>query len=258
MLRAIWIACLSLFIARVAAAQGIPSHVVILGVLFISWSEAAHLAYPNKNILNPAVPAVLGMVFEYWGRDRRSLADSLAPPDDWNTAEGVGTLDSVRSYIAHGIPLFVRLELTPFAHQVEPNVAALGTLSDAGDKVSPQQVTPSQWERVQALLSDFAGFGSNVMGKMVSADTLRHWGAFCIGLGARLGRPGGGRQGSPKHGTGRHRRACRIPAPLAARVGKGGGGERGYRDGDCRLRAGGSVAAAASPPLALLIAALCA
>src|SRR5260370_11690536 len=178
MLRAIWIACLSLFIARVAAAQGIPSHVVILGVLFISWSEAAHLAYPNKNILNPAVPAVLGMVFEYWGRDRRSLADSLAAPEDWNTAEGVGTLDSVRSYIAHGTPLFVRLELTPFAHQVEPNVAALGTLSDAGDKVSPQQVTQSQWERVQALLSDFAGFGSNVMGKMVSADTLRRWGGL--------------------------------------------------------------------------------
>src|SRR5207237_9713121 len=63
MLRAIWTVCLSL-------SQGIPSHAVILGVPFISWREAAHLDYPNKNILNPAVPAVLGMVFEYWGRGR--------------------------------------------------------------------------------------------------------------------------------------------------------------------------------------------
>src|SRR5256714_10566284 len=171
MLRAIWIVCLSL-------SQGIPSHAVILGVPFISWREAAHLDYPNKNILNPAVPAVLGMVFEYWGRDRHSLADSLAAPDDWNTNEGVGTLDSVRFYVAHGIPLFVRLEMTPFAHQAEPNVAALGTLSDSGNKVSPQQVTQAQFEHIQALLSDFAGFGSDVMGKMVSAETLRRWGGL--------------------------------------------------------------------------------
>jgi len=49
------------------AAQA--ARVVIPGVPFISWEEAARLDYHDKSITNPSFPAALGMILRYWGQD---------------------------------------------------------------------------------------------------------------------------------------------------------------------------------------------
>ncbi len=175
MARPLALALLLLWIGAVASAQGRPSHVLILGVPFISWSEAAHSDYADKSTLSPSAPAALGMILEYWGDNRRLLSKTRNVPGGWTSTEGRGTLDSIRSYAARGIPLFVQLQITPVAHQAEPTLAALGTLRSSGELSSITSFTQAQYERVQAVRSGLVGFGSGVMGKMASADTLRHW-----------------------------------------------------------------------------------
>ncbi len=160
-------------------AHPLPTHALILGVPFISWDEAAKLDYHDKQILNPSVPASLGMVLEYWGQNRSLLAKDLGAPPGWTSTWGEdGTLDSLRSLVSRGIPIVVNLAMTPAAHQAEPNAAAMATLIGSGELASPStKLTQHQWEHAQPLLSEY-GFGiwSGVLGKMVPADTLRRWG----------------------------------------------------------------------------------
>jgi hypothetical protein len=153
------------------------THALILGVPFIGWGDAARLDYHDKNILNPSVPASLGMILEYWGLDRHLVEHSLDAPQGWTSASSEGgTLDSVRSYVARGIPIMVMLAMTPAAHQAEPTAAAMASLIGSGEISPGSNLTQSQLQHVQDLTSTNAGFGSGILGKMVSADTLRHWG----------------------------------------------------------------------------------
>lgn len=155
------------------------THALISGVPFISWGAGAKLNYDDKNILNPSVPASLGMMLEYWGQDRHLVEHSLEAPKGWTTANGqTGTLDSLRSYVFRGIPVFVMLALTPAAHQAEPTMAAMASLIGSGQLSPGANLTQSQFQHVQEMVSTNAGFGSDVLGKMASADTLRHWGAL--------------------------------------------------------------------------------
>jgi len=164
---------------RPQVAHPFPAQALILGVPFISWDEAAKLDYHDKQILNPSVPASLGMVREYWGQDRGLRAKALDTPTGWTTMGGEGgTLDSLRSLVARGIPIVVNLAMTPAAHQAEPNAAAMATMVGSGELASAStKLTEQQWARAQQLLSEY-GFGiwSGVLGKMVPADTLRRWG----------------------------------------------------------------------------------
>ena len=180
--RFVRILSLALLIPRVATmqtgrTQALPAHALVAGVPFISWGDAARLDYQNKNILNPSIPASMAMMLEYWGGNRHQLAESFAAPSGWTTSGGVGgTMDSVRSYVARGIPIMVIAALTPIAHQVEPMAAAMATVVGSGQLTGGGNLTASQGRHVQDLVSEYAGFGSGVMGKMVAPDTLRHWG----------------------------------------------------------------------------------
>ena len=170
------------------------AHALILGVPFISWADAAMLNYHNKNMLNPSLLASLAMTLEYWGQDRRLVEQAigeggldsgraymarrirLGGPKGWtNVTSDRGTLDSVRLYVTRGIPLMVNLAMTPAAHQTDPSAAAVATILSSGEFDPRAKLTELQWQRVQRLLSAFAGFESGVLGKMVSLDTLRHW-----------------------------------------------------------------------------------
>src|SRR5437773_327318 len=98
-------------------------------------------------------------------------------PNGWtNVTSDRGTLDSVRLYVTRGIRVMVNLAMMPGAQQSEPHAAAVATILSSGEFDPRAKLTELQWQRVQGLLSAFAGFESGVLGKMVSPDTLRHWG----------------------------------------------------------------------------------
>ncbi len=155
----------------------LPSHALISGVPFISWSDAAKLDYHDKKILNPSAPAAEAMVLEYWGQDRRVLAKGTGALEGWTNAGGEGaTLDSLRSSVARGIPVVVNLAMTPVAHFAEPTAAAMATLLGSGRLAGGANLTKQQYDQAQQLLAQYAGIWSGVLGKMVALDTLRTWG----------------------------------------------------------------------------------
>lgn len=75
--------------AAPAHPQGLPPQALILGVPFISWSEARRMDYEEKDILNPSSPAAVGMVLEYWGRDLKLLKnlEEALKPGGWAVVE---------------------------------------------------------------------------------------------------------------------------------------------------------------------------
>jgi hypothetical protein len=101
--------------ARVSS-RALPSHVLILGVPFISWSEAANLPYWEKQAVNPSLPASEGMILKYWGQDLAALRDSAPTVPGWVHQGGDGgSLDSLKSFVARGIPVVVCLALRQVA-----------------------------------------------------------------------------------------------------------------------------------------------
>jgi len=143
------------------AAHQLPSRALILGVPFISWTEAASLDYADKNIVNPSLPASEGMVLKYWGRDLTSLRRSDQTLPEWAQHGGEGgSLDSLRVDVARGIPVIVCLAMTPIAHNPGPGAAAMMAMRDS--------VTREALER--------GGGSSGVLGAMVALDTLHRWG----------------------------------------------------------------------------------
>lgn len=163
---------------QLLAAQG--SRVVIPGVPFISWEEAARLDYHDKSITNPSFPAALGMILRYWGQDASFLKQNPAEAPPWAASSGGenASLDTLKRLVAQGIPVVVFTAMTPFAHQVDPQSAALVTMViTEGMKLrsGPQgfQVTESQFNRIKELTSAAGGFSSGVVGTMWPLDSFR-------------------------------------------------------------------------------------
>lgn len=158
------VAALAITLGGQAPAQvsrGAPARALILGVPFISWSEAASLDYANKNIVNPSSPASEGMVLKYWGRDLTSLKQSDATPPGWRERGGDGGgLDSLKADVARGIPVVVCLALTPIAHNPGPGAAVMMAMRDSGTAEAVERGGPA----------------SGVLGTMTALDTLRRWG----------------------------------------------------------------------------------
>jgi hypothetical protein len=146
------------------SARAVPSHVLILGVPFISWSEAANLHYWEKDAVNPSLPASEGMILKYWGRDLAVLRDSAATVPGWVHQGGDGgSLDSLKSFVARGIPVVVCLALTPIADNVPP-MAAMLAVTDSGMGETLERANRS----------------SGILGPMIALDTLRRWGEKLI------------------------------------------------------------------------------
>ena len=146
----------------------LPSKALILGVPFISWSEAARLDHRNKDILNPSFPASWGMILKYWEQDLTLLKQSvMAVPQGWVMERKNGKhLAELKPFIARGIPVFVEPALTPVAHTPSPVVAAMAS-------VMPGAVTGEQADRLGKLMSEYGGSFSGVLGRMRSLDIFR-------------------------------------------------------------------------------------
>ena len=155
--------------AEPAQTDALPPKILIAGVPFVGWSEAAQVDYPHKDILNPSDTAVLMMQQKFWGRDptRFNLfGPRLFVRADWQAGDGSTgrALEDLKRPLAHGIPVYVHLTLTPYA-QPEPVSTRIASILGFGGKSSDAQG---------------AGAGpssSGALGRMVAPETLRSLGA---------------------------------------------------------------------------------
>jgi tetratricopeptide (TPR) repeat protein len=146
---------------RAQATHQLPPRALIVGVPFISWSEAASLDYANKDVLNPSLPASEGMVLKYWGRDLTALKQQDQTAPGWTQRGGdSGSVESLKTEVSRGIPVIVCLAMTPIAHNPGPGAAAMMAMSDSTVRDALQR----------------GGWSSGVLGQMVALDTLRRWG----------------------------------------------------------------------------------
>jgi hypothetical protein len=98
-----------------------PGSYTILGVPFIAWREAARWVYPDRDIINPSLPATASMSLTYWHPD-------LDPKQTWGRPKAereerfhlhsanADSLADIKGYLANGIPVSVNPALTPWAH----------------------------------------------------------------------------------------------------------------------------------------------
>ncbi len=140
-----------------------PPKALVSGVPFISWNDAARLKYGEKEIVNPSVAATFGMVWEYWGKDRRILESQdqeVFAGFQIVSSRGSGKawgVDDLKTSVARGIPVIVSLPLTPDAHP-------LYMTFEMG-------IVLGQVKNVE--LKDQGRPRSNALGRMVSLDDLQ-------------------------------------------------------------------------------------
>lgn len=117
--------------AQPAVDSNLPPRVLLSGVPYISFAQAAALEYQDKEILNPSFAAALGMVLQYWGQDLKLLQDANAalPQGEggWARVEQgkAESIHTLQSYVARGIPVLIVPAITPVAHPPSPVVAAM-------------------------------------------------------------------------------------------------------------------------------------
>lgn len=151
------------------ANHPLPPRALILGVPFISWSDAANLDYANKDVVNPSVPASEGMVLQYWGHDLTALKQQEQTPPGWtNRAGDSGSVDVLKANISRGIPVVVCPALTSVAHNPGVGAAAMMAMSDSATREALERES-----------------SSGVLGPMVALDTLRRWGQVIGGEALR-------------------------------------------------------------------------
>ncbi len=111
-----------------SGAPPTATRVVIPGVPFIAWREAAQFEYADKGIMNPSAPAALGMILRYWGEDL-SLLKEKDLPAGWAVEGRTATsLVDLKPYIHSGRPVLVLPALTPVAHPVDPVSASTASM----------------------------------------------------------------------------------------------------------------------------------
>jgi len=136
--------------------SSLPASVLIPGVPFIGWREAALLPSVDKDTTNPSFAASFGMVLRHWGQPMSVLtdADLGLPKGGGGWAEykagRSGSIDELKAFLARGTPTIVFAATTPIAHAPSPVVTGLAF--GAGLSVGGY------------------GFVSGILGRMVSLD----------------------------------------------------------------------------------------
>jgi tetratricopeptide (TPR) repeat protein len=126
---------------------------VLEGVPFVSWSEAADMEYPDKEVLNPSVAAALAMVGRYWGHE--SLVELMRDEADaWATVENIrdASLGDLKRALRTVGPIVVTPALTPWAHPLPDSIVML---MQAGALKTPRQLRDPPTSRVLGMLGSF-------------------------------------------------------------------------------------------------------
>ena len=117
--------------AALRAGELDPPRFAIEGVPFVSWSEAARLDYPDKDVLNPSMAAAWAMVGRYW--EYESVSELMEGGDhSWGTirTNQNGSLGDLKTALRTSGPLVVMPALTPWAHPM-PSSALLMMQTDS-------------------------------------------------------------------------------------------------------------------------------
>lgn len=144
-------------------SETLPDKVLVRGVPFISWREAAQIKYVEKDILNPSWAASSGMIWEYWGKGREILegtgqeATSGFQVISGRESGQAWDIRDLKTSLARGIPVDVSLPLTPEAHPLYMTFEIMITFG---------QVTGVE-------LKDQGRPRSNALGRMVSLEDLQ-------------------------------------------------------------------------------------
>jgi tetratricopeptide (TPR) repeat protein len=115
-----------------AAQDTVPAKSLILGVPYISWNDASQMEYEEKNVVNPALHAVVSMFLGYWEIDAQQASKGENnPTDNWSKElNSIESLDELKSFIAHGIPVIISpMPLTPYAHPLYVAFVAWGAIN---------------------------------------------------------------------------------------------------------------------------------
>ena len=102
---------------------GLPSQALVPGVPFISFEDARDWERDDHlGMLNPSIPASMGMIWKYWGRELATLFDEEdeAAESDWVVEGGQAeNVDILKQFICRGVPIGVSVTaLTPYAHPI--------------------------------------------------------------------------------------------------------------------------------------------
>lgn len=153
--------------------QALPSKTLILGVPYVSWSEAAQLRYEHKDVLNPSAVATGKMIRGYWGQDRFRLFQ-FGPeeylPEGWKEGEREKArgLADLKAWLALGVPVEVDLPLTPHAHPIAQHLMMIVDLSKVklGER-GPSSQGFGRWASWEKLLHIGQGFGQQPRQKYI-------------------------------------------------------------------------------------------
>jgi tetratricopeptide (TPR) repeat protein len=146
----------------------VPAQAQIQGVPFLSFAEASRLKYPEKEIVNPALPATSGMILQYWGQklslvSRKDGVESLEKKGWISQSKEAQSLDELKAFIARGIPVTVSAAVTPYGHYLNPAwVAFLAAMSS--DKTS------EDYNFLEKLDKEDSSTG--ILGRMISLGTF--------------------------------------------------------------------------------------
>jgi hypothetical protein len=159
------------------SAQGstndVPIRVVIPGVPFVSWNDAAHLEIQDKDVLNPSTTAAFATILKFWGQNLDLLKDHdkafPREPGGWAiTEEGAArSLADLKPLLARGLPVVVYTAMTPFAHPVNPTATTFGAVAK---KIKLKE--PGPQSRILPLMAPLETFRSLEEAQLHPWETL--------------------------------------------------------------------------------------
>jgi tetratricopeptide (TPR) repeat protein len=163
------------------STSGVPIRVVIPSVPFVSWNDAAHLEFQDKDFLNPSTAAAFATILKFWEQDLDLLkAHVKAFPREsggWAITEtgSAKSLADLKPLLARGLPVVVYTAITPFAHPVNPTAAAFGAMK----KVKLKE--PGPQSRILPLMTPFETFRSLDEAQLHPWETLYDTARVLIG-----------------------------------------------------------------------------
>ncbi len=101
------------------AEDPLPTEAYIDGVPFVGYHKVRDAEFPDSNIVNPSLTAVLQMMYAYWGEDFiESAQRNVEVKDFTGSGDKHAALDDLKAMLANGLPVSVTPATTPEAHRL--------------------------------------------------------------------------------------------------------------------------------------------
>jgi len=123
-------------------ARVLPPKVLVPGVPFVSFAEAARIQLPHGALMysNPSQTACLAMELENWGYSRKLLERAETPEvAKWEVSGGEArSLEELKALLAKGMPVQVIVALTPYGDRFPDTEPVAETVRKVGAAEGPR------------------------------------------------------------------------------------------------------------------------